>query len=164
MPTEIERKFLVKNNSWKHEAAVMSRRLDYGYLKSPDKTVCLRQITFYKGINPIDKEGELNIKSKEANISREETEIKIDADNITLAIAVLPHKISKQRFFVDRWEIDTYFAQHTGLVLAEIELASEDEEFDRPSWLGEEVTGNIKYYNEYLSGALGGKHTKGEQR
>lgn len=146
---EIERKFLVKNNSF-IDLAVAKNRIVQGYLNSnPERTVRIR----IKG----DK-GYLTIKGKgnESGMSRLEWETEIA---LAEAEKLLPlcetGTIDKIRYEVPSgkhcYEIDIFSGENQGLVLAEIELTDENETFEIPAWLGEEVTGDERYYNAYLS-------------
>lgn len=149
MNIEIERKFLVKDDSFKR-VSVAKRYLKQGYL-SVDKHRTVR-------IRIADDKGFITIKgiSNEAGMSRYEWEREISTGeaNELLALA-LPTIIEKYRYIVpsgDRfWEIDEFHGDNQGLVLAEIELESEFEHFEIPPFIGEEVTSDSKYYNSYLS-------------
>lgn len=154
---EIERKFLVnfpENRLTISETLdkIASKKFDIkqGYiLTSPDKTVRVRT----KG-----EKGYLTIKGKaNANgFSRFEWEREISLDDAEQLLELC------ERFIIDKtryevildekiFEIDVFHGLHEGLVMAELELQSEDESFASPEWLGEEVTGNIRYYNSWLS-------------
>lgn len=146
---EIERKFLVTSNSFKTEAFVQNR-IAQGYLSSvPERTVRVR----VKG----DK-GYLTIKgaSNETGLSRFEWEKEIPVDD-TKKLLLLCEKgvIDKTRFEVKLgkhiYEVDEFYGENEGLIIAEIELESENETFEKPLWLGEEVTNDNRYYNAYLS-------------
>lgn len=146
---EIERKFLVTSDAFKKEAFAQNR-IAQGYLSAvPERTVRVR----IKG----DK-GFLTIKggSNESGLSRFEWEKEIPVDEAT-ALLKLCEKgvIDKTRFEVKKgnhvFEIDEFYGENEGLIMAEIELQSETESFEKPSWLGEEVTNDPRYYNSYLS-------------
>ncbi len=148
MAQEIERKFLVKDDSFKKQA-FKSTRIVQGYLSSvPERTVRVR----IKG----DK-GYLTVKGigNESGASRFEWEIEIpkqDAENL-LKICE-PGVIDKTRYLVKAgqhtFEVDEFYGDNEGLVIAEVELESEDQAFEKPDWLGEEVTGDPRYYNSML--------------
>ena len=146
---EIERKFLVLNDDYK-TAAFKSTRIAQGYLSSvPDRTVRIRT----KG----DK-GYLTIKGKsnDSGTSRLEWEKEIEiADAVMLLAICEPGAIDKIRHEVKigshTYEVDEFFGDNAGLTVAEIELSDENEAFEKPHWLGEEVTGTERYYNAYLS-------------
>ncbi len=146
---EIERKFLVSNRDFITESMV-NFRIVQGYLNSnPERTVRVR----VKG----DK-GFLTIKGKgnESGISRFEWEKEI---TISEAEALLPlcekGAIDKIRYEIPAgkhiYEVDVFFGENEGLIVAEIELQSENEAFEKPNWLGKEVTSDERYYNAYLS-------------
>jgi len=145
---EIERKFLVKNEDFKSQAEKQTR-ITQGYLSSvPERTVRIR----VKG----DK-GFLTIKgiSNEAGMSRFEWEKEIPASEVAELMKIAePGVIDKTRYQVKQgnhtYEVDEFYGENQGLIVAEIELQSEDETFEKPEWLGEEVTGDVKYYNSML--------------
>ncbi|ALJ05704.1 adenylate cyclase [Pseudalgibacter alginicilyticus] len=146
---EIERKFLVNSNAFKTEA-LKKTRIIQGFLNTDkSRTVRVR----LKG----DK-GFLTIKgmSSKNGLSRFEWEKEIDKiDAEALLKLCEPTIIDKERYEVKvknhTFEIDIFFGDNEGLTIAEIELESENETFEKPSWLGEEVTGQIQYYNSQLS-------------
>lgn len=105
-----------------------------------------------------DKKGFLTIKgeSSASGLSRFEWENEIplvDAKNLLQLCE--PGQIEKTRFYINIgkhiFEVDEFLEENQGLIIAEVELTSEDEEFEKPDWLGEEVTGDVKYYNSMLS-------------
>ncbi len=148
MPQEIERKFLVSGD-YKTEVQ-KAFRITQGYLSSvSERTVRVR----VKG----DK-GFITIKGKgnETGASRYEWEMEIPkTDALELLKICEPGIIDKTRSLVPignhSFEVDEFHGENEGLVIAEIELSDEQEEFLKPAWLGEEVTGNEKYYNSMLS-------------
>lgn len=145
---EIERKFLVKGN-FKQEVA-SSSRIVQGYICSvPGKSVRIR----IRG-----EKGYLTIKgaSDEKGMSRYEFEQEIPLTDAEQLLSLCePGVIDKVRYLVDcgghTWEVDEFHGDNEGLLVAEIELVSEDEAFERPDWLGDEVTGDRKYYNSMLA-------------
>jgi adenylate cyclase len=148
MLQEIERKFLVKGD---YKPFVnKSTRIVQGYLSShPERSVRIR----LKG-----EKAFLTIKgaSNESGVSRFEWEIEIkkeDAENLLNMCE--PGKIDKTRHLVKAgkhvFEVDEFYGDNDGLTIVEIELSSEDEHFEKPDWLGDEVTGDEKYYNAMLS-------------
>ena len=147
---EIERKFLIPSIEPVKKMAFRNTRIVQGYLNSaPERTVRVR----IKG----DK-GFLTIKGKanESGLSRFEWEKEIAvAEAEDLLKLCEPGSIEKSRYEVKVknhiFEVDEFFGPNEGLLLAEVELSSEDEIFEKPSWVGEEVTGNKMYYNSYLS-------------
>jgi len=148
MAQEIERKFLAKDDSFKKDA-FKSTRIVQGYLSSvPERTVRVR----IKG----DK-GYLTVKGigNASGASRFEWEIEIpkeDAENL-LKICE-PGVIDKTRYLVKAgehtFEVDEFYGDNEGLTIAEVELESEDQEFEKPAWLGKEVTGDPRFYNSML--------------
>lgn len=149
MSLEIERKFLVKSNAFKEES-YHKTAIKQGYLNA-DKNRTVR-------IRITDNKAFITIKGK-SNISgttRFEWEKEIDRNEAEqLLLLCEPSIIDKTRFLVKSehhiFEVDEFYGDNTGLIVAEIELNSEDESFKKPNWLGKEVTGNLKYYNSSLS-------------
>ncbi len=148
MPQEIERKFLVKDNSFREEA-IKQTRIVQGYLSSvPERTVRVR----IKG-----EKGFLTIKGigSKSGTSRYEWEKEISVKDAEELLEICePGVIEKIRYIVQNgkhdYEVDEFFGENEGLIIAEVELASEDEAFNKPAWLGEEVTGYTRYYNSML--------------
>ncbi len=148
MAQEIERKFLVKDDSFKKDA-FKSTRIVQGYLSSvPERTVRVR----IKG-----NKGYLTVKGigNASGASRFEWEIEIpkeDAENL-LKICE-PGVIDKTRYLVKAgkhtFEVDEFYGDNEGLTIAEVELESEDQAFEKPAWLGKEVTGDPRFYNSML--------------
>jgi len=147
MATEIERKFLVKGD-FKAELE-SSQRITQGYLSSiPERTVRVR----IKG-----DQGFITIKGigSASGASRYEWEKEIPVQEVNELLELCePGVIDKTRYLVKSgahtFEVDEFYGDNDGLVVAEVELSSEDEHFDRPDWLGEEVTGDVRYYNSML--------------
>lgn len=146
---EIERKFLVTSEAFK-AASFTQNRITQGYLSSvPERTVRVR----IKG-----ERGFLTIKgiSNESGLSRFEWEKEIPISEAKELLKLCEKGvIDKTRFEVKSgnhiFEIDEFYGENEGLILAEIELNSETESFEKPKWLGEEVTNDKRYYNSYLS-------------
>jgi len=146
---EIERKFLVVSEVYKAES-YKSTRIMQGFLSTdPERTVRVR----IKG-----NQGFLTIKGKSntSGTSRFEWEKEIDLQEAEDLLKLCQKGIiDKIRYEVKSnahiYEIDEFFGENNGLVIAEIELNSEDEAFEKPNWLGSEVTGDNKYYNSQLS-------------
>lgn len=146
---EIERKFLVTSEAFKNEAFKRARIVQ-GFLSSnPLRIVRIR----IHGDN-----GFITVKGKpnETGVSRFEWEHQISlAEAEELMRLCEPGIIEKTRFEVQNgehiYEIDEFTGENEGLIVAEIELSSEDEAFTKPTWLGKEVTGQLKYYNSNLS-------------
>ena len=146
---EIERKFLVTRNDYRTEASKKST-ITQGYLNS-DPERCIR-------IRLKDQAGFITVKGKsnESGLSRFEWEKEISKTEAEALLKLCEDEIiSKIRYdvFVENhlFEVDEFLGANKGLVVAEIELGSEDEKFSKPDWLGNEVTGNLKYYNSNLS-------------
>ena len=148
MALEIERKFLVAGDF--RPFAGKSVRIMQGYLSSvPERTVRVR-IKGDKAFITIKGIGNAS------GTSRYEWEKEISVSEAhELMLLCEPGVIDKTRYLVDAgmhvYEVDEFHGDNEGLVLAEIELTSEDEDFAKPEWLGAEVTGDNRYYNSYLS-------------
>ena len=149
MAVEIERKFLIKSDAFKTEA-FNSYHIKQGFLNShPERTVRVR-IKKDKGI--------LTVKGKSSSdgLTRFEWEKEIALDEAESLLKLCEKGIiDKTRYEVKAgshiFEIDEFYGENEGLIIAEVELNSENESFEKPDWLGEEVTGDIKYYNSNLS-------------
>ena len=149
MATEIERKFLVSGNEWQG-LAVRSTMIRQVYLSGGDTaaTVRIRIVD--------DAKAFLTIKSPQLGPVRSEFEYSIPPEDARELIKLRTGlAIEKRRHIVEvgdaRWEIDVFEGAHAGLVIAEIELPDADAIFERPQWLGEEVTGDPRYYNAHLA-------------
>ncbi len=148
MAQEIEKKFLV-NGDFK-PSAFRATRITQGYLSSvPERTVRVR----IKG----DK-GYITIKGigNAGGASRFEWEKEIPVEDVRALLEICePGVIDKTRYLVKAgthiFEVDEFYGDNEGLTVAEVELSDENESFDRPFWLGEEVTGDAKYYNSMLT-------------
>ena len=148
MSREIERKFLVRGN-FIHLA---EKKIDIiqTYL-SIDSSKSIR-------LRVYEDKAFITIKSKieDYTISRNEWEYRIPTEDVEELLKIcLPGKIVKTRFLVPSgekhtFEVDVFHDKNEGLIIAEIELSSEDEEFEKPDWLGDEVTGLSQYYNVNL--------------
>lgn len=146
---EIERKFLVKGDF--KPFVSQQYQIAQAYLsKQPERTVRVRIR---------DNKGFLTIKGKSSasGMSRYEWEKELPLLEAQELLRLCePIIIEKTRYIVPEesglyFEVDVFYGAHKGLVLAEIELPSEDAHFERPEWLGKEVTGDSRYYNSYLS-------------
>ncbi len=148
MPREIERKFLVADEAWRAEAD-RGRPLRQAYLAETDRAVVrVRTDDAQRGV--------LTIKSANAGLSRAEYEYPIPiSDAGGLMDLCQGSVLEKVRFRVPHrgatWEVDEYFGDNEGLVIAEIELRSEDEVVNIPPWVGREVTGDKRYYAASLA-------------
>lgn len=150
MGFEIERKFLVVGDFKKY--AYDSVRICQGYLSSVAERVVRVRVRGDKGFITIKGE------SNDSGVSRFEWEKEISVDDaLSLLKLAETGVIDKTRYLVKNtdgihtWEVDEFQGDNTGLTVAEIELNNENENFDRPAWLGEEVTGDQRYYNSALS-------------
>jgi CYTH domain-containing protein/catechol 2,3-dioxygenase-like lactoylglutathione lyase family enzyme len=146
---EIERKFLITSTTFKKEAH-KSTRITQGYLSTDSERTVRVRIKGEKGFLTIKG------KSNTSGTTRVEVEEEIAlAKAQTLIKLCLPGIIDKTRYEVQKgnhlWEIDEFYGKNQGLVLAEIELTAEKEVFEKPQWIGQEVTGNTQYYNSQLS-------------
>ena len=147
MAKEIERKFLVAHQAWR-ESVNTIHVFRQGYLSyDSERTVRVRatEVTGY-----------LTIKGITEGLTRDEFEYEIPlADALALLQLCERPAIEKKRYIVPNgahvWEVDVFEGVNAGLVVAEIELGSEDEAFDKPNWLGNEVSGDRKYSNSALS-------------
>ena len=147
MATEIERKFLVLNDDWRG-IVESDMQIIQAYLASNEFSSTRIRIQGDKA--------NINIKSATLGITRTEFEYAIPVDDAQLMIDDLCIKpvIEKTRYIVKymqhRWEIDVFSGDNRGLIVAEIELSSTDETFEKPSWIGEEVSNDARYYNVSL--------------
>lgn len=147
MAQEIERKFLVKGD-FKRES-FQDTRITQGYLSSvPERTVRVR-VKGSKGFLTIKGIGDTS------GVSRYEWEREIPVAEARELLQICePGVIDKTRYLVKQgghtYEVDEFYGDNDGLVVAEVELASADEAFEKPEWLGEEVTGDVRYYNAML--------------
>lgn len=146
MTTEVERKFLVADATVLKQYQPQYFR--QAYLNSnKHRTVRIRQ----QG-----KKAFITIKGKTTGISRQEFEYPIPlADAVALFALCETTPIEKNRYFIEQgkhcFEVDEFLGENTGLIIAEIELSHEQEAFTKPEWLGEEVSGESRYYNSQLS-------------
>jgi CYTH domain-containing protein len=146
MGEEIERKFLIKSNSWRSLAK--GKRVRQGYLNRNEERVVR--------IRAIDEKGFLTIKGKTTGATRAEFEYDIPAPEAEAMLEHLCEKplIEKNRYKIEFsgliWEVDEFLGENQGLIVAEVELESEDQPFEKPTWIGGEVTGDPKYFNSNL--------------
>jgi CYTH domain-containing protein len=147
MGTEIERKFLVKPGLWIPESGGVIIR--QGYLSSvPSRVVRVRVA---------DNDAFLTVKGVQTKLSRIEYEYPIprsDAEVLLNELCERPlvEKTRRRQRVGDKiWEIDVFHGENEGLILAEIELRSEDEAFELPSWTGDEVSNDPRYFNANLA-------------
>jgi adenylate cyclase len=144
MHTEIERKFLVTGNEWRK---AKSFSINQGYLTSEKgKTIRVRLA---------GEKAFLTIKGKRKGLARPEFEYEIPVSDAEQLLKLCDGPIiEKKRYVVvfkgSKWEVDEFMGQNTGLIVAEIELKKEDQPFERPAWVGREVTGDPRYHNANL--------------
>ena len=146
---EIERKFLVKNETFKSES-IKKQLITQGYLSSdPKRSVRIRIC---------EQNAYITIKGQtsESGTSRYEWEKEINIDDAKqLMLLCREGVVTKIRHLIPfknhTFEVDEFLKDNSGLVIAEIELFNENEDFERPRWLGKEITGIKKYYNSQLS-------------
>ncbi len=147
MGIEIERKFLVIGDQWRDGAVGTSYRQGY-IVAEHGRTVRVRRA---------GRHGYLTIKGPGSGLCRPEFEYEIPPDDADQMLDLFCQEtmIEKIRYRVhdsgSLWEIDEFAGENSGLLLAEIELTHEDQEFSRPQWLGREVTGDARYHNACLS-------------
>ena len=150
MAQEIERKFLV-DADFKKEA-YDAIRITQGYLSSMPQRVVRGRVKGEKGYLTIKGEADAS------GVSRFEWEKEISLQEAQSLLQLAePGIIDKTRYLIKNtdgkhiWEVDEFHGENEGLVIAEIELSTENDPFDKPEWLGKEVTGDKRYYNAYLS-------------
>lgn len=148
MAIEIEKKFLINHNKWHELVKPKGKRYRQGYLLH-DKYKTIR-------VRLSDTNAFITIKGKTTGATRNEFEYSIPiADAKQLLDNFADNEISKTRYeiyYKDKlWEVDVFHGENEGLIIAEIELESEDEQFDVPDWVTEEVTDDPRYYNANLA-------------
>lgn len=147
MADEIERKFLLRDDRWRAHIERSVRQVQ-GYLGSVE-TCSIR-------IRIEGDKASLNIKSATLGVSRSEYDYPVPKNEAEEILEHLCRKplIDKTRHFIQAgkhvWEIDEFHGDNDGLIVAEVELAHPDEAFERPDWLGEEVSYDTRYYNVCL--------------
>jgi len=146
MALEIERKFLVKNSDYKRLAEAVFYQ--QGYLSNNEKSVVRIRIAGDKGF--------VTIKEQSVGLSRQEFEYEIPRNDARTLLDQLCEQptIRKKRYKIPFnsliWGVDEIDDNNEGLIIAEVELISEDQSFEKPPWVGEEVTGDARYYNVNL--------------
>ncbi len=147
MGVEIERKFLLNGDEWRSLAQGTVYR--QGYLSSQkERTVRVRTV---------DDQGFLTIKGANVGMTRLEYEYEIPVEDAIALLEELCEKpiIEKIRRKIDYagfvWEVDEFLGENEGLIMAEIELENEEQPFEKPPWIGEEVSGDARYFNSNLS-------------
>jgi adenylate cyclase len=146
MPKEIERKFLVRSDIY--HSLTKGEYVHQGFLSTEKERVVRVRIK--------EDKAWITIKGKSAGATRAEFEYEIpkaDAQFLLENLCIRP-TIEKYRYRINiegfTWEVDEFLGENEGLVIAEIELEAEDQEFPMPGWIGEEVTGDPRYYNANL--------------
>jgi len=146
MPLEIERKYLVRNDSWRTQGK--GTRYRQGYLSTePARTVRVRVAA---------GRGFITVKGLTVRVTRPEYEypIPVEDANEMLDTLCLKPIIEKVRYTIEYagllWEVDEFEGENAGLVIAEVELARADQTILLPDWIGEEVTDDARYYNASL--------------
>lgn len=146
MAKEIERKFLVVGSTWRTLA--QGTRYRQGYLNS-DKARTVR-------IRTVGDQAFLTIKGPTIGVTRTEFEYPIPYDDCVTMLNDLAEQpvIDKIRYKIPVdgliWEVDEFLGVNEGLIVAEVELTSEDQAFEKPDWVGEEISGDVRYYNSSL--------------
>jgi adenylate cyclase len=148
MGVEIERKFLVDHEKW--DLVVKPEGIPYrqGYILSDENRTVRVRVS--------DKKSFLNLKSKSSNLSRDEYEYEIPLqEGLEILRSFTTNGTEKIRYNIPfegkLWEVDEFLGDNAGLIVAEIELESEDEEFAKPAWVTDEVTDDGKYTNAALA-------------
>lgn len=152
MPIEIERKFLVLGDSWRKQ---ISRSVDMrqGYLSTEGGKASMR-------VRVEADSARLNIKAAVVGARRAEYDYEVPlAEGREILDQLCVGRLEKIRHYIPvegsgeglTWEVDEFINDNAGLIVAEIELQSESQEFRRPDWLGAEVTQDRRYYNHYLA-------------
>lgn len=151
MAFEIEHKYLVKDDRYK-ELAFKKVKIRQGYLnRSPDRTVRIRTV---------DDKGYLTVKGRNTGDKRLEFEYEIPyKDALHILQLAEPGIVMKTRYLVKYdsliWEVDEFHGSLEGVVIAEVELPESRHDYEKPEFIGEEITGDPKYYNSNLSSAKG---------
>ena len=146
MATEIEHKYLVVGDTYRQDASNKSEILQGFLSREPDRTVRVRIK---------DEKGYITIKGKGHGAAHPEFEYEIPLDDALQIMKLCePPIIEKTRYVIDykgnRWEIDEFHGNLQGLVIAELEVPTEDFQYALPPFVGREVTGDLRYYNSQL--------------
>lgn len=148
MGVEIERKFMVDHEKWRQLIKPAGTHFRQGYVLNEARRTIRIRVT--------DKQGFITFKGETTGITRKEYEYKIPVDDaIELLNGFAVSEVEKTRYRIDfagrLWEIDEFLGDNTGLIMAEIELHSETDKFEKPEWITYEVSDDPRYYNSYLS-------------
>ena len=154
MALEIERKFLVIGSAWREKAHAVIP-MAQGYLNDQNALKAGKERVSVR-VRVQGDQAFVNFKSHEVGPSRQEFEYPIPADEGRSLMALCVNGLIDKRRHLVRigshlWEIDEFLGENAGLIVAEVELASVDEFFERPAWLGQEVTDDWRYYNVALA-------------
>ena len=151
MAIEIERKFLLKNDDWK-SLVTKTHIIKQGYLQSGLEASQKSSVR----IRISNQQANINIKSVDLIMVRQEFEYAIPLDDAQQMLATLCGDVvvEKTRYHVPfgnhLWEVDVFEGENAGLQMAEIELSDVDETFEKPDWIGQDVSEDERYYNIYL--------------
>ena len=148
MGLEIERKFLVDHEKWRRVIKPAGTHYRQGYLLNDDRKTIRVRVT--------DQQGFITLKGATAGITRKEYEYKIPVgDGNELLDGFALSEVEKIRYRIDfagkLWEVDAFLGDNEGLIMAEIELHDEKDEFEKPDWVTVEVSDDERYYNSNLS-------------
>jgi CYTH domain-containing protein len=148
MGLEIERKFLVDHEKWERVSKPEGTHYRQGYMLSDGQRTIRVRVS--------DKKAFLNLKSKMSQVSRKEYEYEVPLqDGIEMLDAFTTSGTEKIRYYIPVagkiWEVDVFSDDNAGLIVAEIELKSEEEQFEKPDWITDEVTYDGRYTNAALS-------------
>jgi adenylate cyclase len=149
MATEIEHKFLLQDDSWRNANIIKRVRYRQGYMGSNEQSSIRVRIS--------DHDAYLNIKGATLGVKRQEYEYPIPEQDAMELLDSLCGKplIEKTRYYVEyegyTWEIDVFEGDNQGLIVAEIEVEEEGQEFPMPAWVGKEVSDDPRYYNSCLA-------------
>lgn len=149
MKTEIERKFLVVGDAWRAVAGV-GELYEQGYISSGPEKITVR-------VRRAGDRGFLTLKGPTEGISRSEMEYEIPAEEADFMLRNFCGNriVSKTRYLLEinglTWEVDEFSGKNSGLILAEIELETEDQPFEKPSWMSKEVSFDPRYFNAALA-------------
>lgn len=148
MAIEIEHKYLVKLNLWNKVVPERSVSIRQGYLSS-DAHVSIR-------VRVLDNKGFITVKGKTVGSKRSEFEYEIPVEDARQILSEFGQRlVEKKRHYVSfenkTWEVDVFEGLNQGLIIAEVELDSEEEKYSKPEWIAEEVTHDYRYSNSNLS-------------
>lgn len=148
MPKEIERKFLIEPEAWRKLNKPAGKHYKQGYIPGSDEVTTRIRVANSKGY--------LTLKGKTVGISRDEFEYEVpynDAIEMINSFTNIGTEKIRYEIPIDNvvWEVDEFLGDNAGLIVAEIELKNEDQTFNIPSWIGQEVTNDSRYFNFHLA-------------